>query len=95
MASYSELQAQIQVLRQQAEAARTSEIAAAKQRIHSLMDAHGLTLADLAPAANKRIKSTALSEAKYRDPDSGRTWNSKGRPPAWIAGKDPQGYRIK
>ncbi|MYN24807.1 H-NS histone family protein [Duganella levis] len=95
MASYAELQAQIQTLRQQAEAARTREIAAAKDRIHALMNAHGLTLADLAPPAGKRATSTVRSDAKYRDPDSGRTWNGKGRPPAWIAGKDPQGYRSK
>jgi DNA-binding protein H-NS len=95
MASYTELQAQIAALRQQAEAARAEELTAAKQRIHALMQAHGLTLADLAPSAGKRARSNQPAGAKYRDPDSGRTWSGKGRPPEWIAGKDPQSYLIK
>ncbi|WP_430232126.1 H-NS family nucleoid-associated regulatory protein [Paraburkholderia tropica] len=32
--------------------------------------------------------------AKYRDPDSGATWSGRGKPPAWIAGKDRQQFLV-
>lgn len=46
--------------------------------------------------ANKTAirENTRKPEAKYRDPDSGKTWSGRGRRPAWLAG-DPDQYRIQ
>jgi DNA-binding protein H-NS len=32
--------------------------------------------------------------AKYRDPATGRTWTGRGKPPAWIQGKDRSQFLI-
>ncbi|MEQ0777809.1 H-NS histone family protein [Paraburkholderia tropica] len=32
--------------------------------------------------------------ARYRDPDSGATWSGRGKPPAWIVGKDRTEFLI-
>lgn len=32
---------------------------------------------------------------RFRDPDTGQTWNGSGRPPDWIPGKDRKVYRVK
>ena len=31
---------------------------------------------------------------KYRDPATGHTWSGRGKPPAWIDGKDKNNYRV-
>ncbi|MBS0340875.1 MAG: H-NS histone family protein [Proteobacteria bacterium] len=33
--------------------------------------------------------------ARYRDPESGRTWCGYGRPPTWIRGKDRERFRVQ
>lgn len=74
-----------QIAEQQA-AARAAGIA----QVRELMAAHGLTLADLAPARRRPGKSAAApGPAVYRAPD-GKTWTGKGRPPAWIPPVGPE-----
>ncbi|AOJ76674.1 MULTISPECIES: H-NS family nucleoid-associated regulatory protein [Burkholderia cepacia complex] len=34
------------------------------------------------------------AEPCYRDPKTGLTWSGRGRPPRWIAGRDPEDFRI-
>jgi hypothetical protein len=45
-----------------------------------------------APAKSKRQgkKNTARAEARYQDPQSGKTWSGHGRPPAWLVGDREQ-----
>ncbi|PJO61438.1 H-NS histone family protein [Burkholderia pseudomallei] len=31
---------------------------------------------------------------KYMDPESGRTWSGYGRPPRWMAGRDPAEFLL-
>lgn len=31
---------------------------------------------------------------RFRDPETGKTWNGLGRPPNWIRGKDRDRYRV-
>ena len=31
---------------------------------------------------------------RYRDPETGSTWNGAGRPPNWIRGKDRKRYAV-
>lgn len=96
MSSYSELQAQIAELQKQAEAARSSEITAAKAKIAETMKEYGLTLSDL--AVTSKAKSTKVREPvaiKYRDPETGSTWTGRGRAPLWLNGKDKNDFLIK
>ena len=39
-------------------------------------------------------RSKADAQAKFRDPESGKTWAGKGRRPLWLRG-DPQQYAIR
>ena len=87
MATYAELQAQIEVLRTQAEELRKSEIAAAVAQIHVLMNQFGLTVDDLGPQT--RAKSPVA--AKYKDPNSDATWSGRGRTPSWLAQAEAAG----
>lgn len=95
MSSYQELQAKIAELQKQAEAARSSEITAAKTKIAEIMKEYGLTLSDLA-VVNK-AKSTRVREPvaiKYRDPVSGDTWTGRGRSPRWLDGKSKADFLV-
>jgi DNA-binding protein H-NS len=96
MSSYQELQAQIVELQKQAEAARSSEITAAKAKIAEIMKEYGLILSDL--AVTSKAKSTKVREPvaiKYRDPETGSTWTGRGRAPLWLNGKDKNDFLIK
>ncbi len=35
----------------------------------------------------------SLSAPRYRDPTTGRTWSGRGRPPKWMAIKNPAALR--
>lgn len=78
LARKAELDAQIA----QAQAERKAEgIAAAR----ALIQEHGLTAADVFPAAKAK---GSVGAPKYRDPATGVTWTGRGKPPNWIVGKD-------
>ncbi|WP_414142707.1 H-NS family nucleoid-associated regulatory protein [Burkholderia cepacia] len=50
---------------------------------------YGITRDDLFPRkANRR------PVARYRNPQTGETWSGRGRPPAWIEGKDRDTFAI-
>ncbi|THJ46770.1 H-NS histone family protein [Burkholderia sp. LS-044] len=42
----------------------------------------------------RRKSSRRRPEPKYRDPETGATWSGRGRPPAWIDGKDRVPFEI-
>jgi DNA-binding protein H-NS len=98
MKSYSDIKAQIAKLERQAEKARKTEIAGVVGRIKQAIAAYGLTARDLGFGGAKSVgtgtarkasagkaKST-VGVAKYRDPESGKTWTGRGKPPNWIVG---------
>ncbi len=39
------------------------------------------------PAETSGTKSRVVLPAKYKDPQSGKTWSGRGRPPAWLVGE--------
>jgi len=60
-----------------------------RDAINARLAEEGLTIADLYPqlgakADGKRRGSSAGAPAKWRDPSSGKTWNGRGRKPAWL-----------
>lgn len=95
-ASYAEITKQIAELQALANAARSTEIASAKERISAIMQEYGLTVADL--SGSPKAKNTKVREpvaVKYKDPETGSTWTGRGRAPLWLTGKDKNDYLIK
>jgi DNA-binding protein H-NS len=116
MSTLNELQQQIsqaeakvnelrEKLAEQKNQQRGQAIASAKE----LIKTHQLSAADLgltgkkpAPRKNERSGSDKRSAvaAKYKDPDSGKTWTGRGKTPNWLAanlsaGRSKQDYLIK
>ncbi|AOK06928.1 H-NS histone family protein [Burkholderia sp. AU28942] len=95
MATLENIQAKIAKLQAQAEALAQKEASGALEKIHGLMQKHGITTADIQSfiSAKKRGRKSAktatpkqgVAAAKYRDPKTGATWTGHGRAPAWIA----------
>jgi len=60
------------------------ELSALDQRRAELLALAGIETANIAPA--KPAKETRIfAVAKYRDPDTGKTWSGKGKRPRWFA----------
>jgi DNA-binding protein H-NS len=96
MKTYREYQAQIAELQKLAAAAREREVAAAREKIATLMREHGLTAADLRGAKSTKSGEPRTSVSpKYRDDASGQTWTGRGRAPKWLSGRDRNAYLIK
>lgn len=96
MSSYSELQAQIAELQKKADAARSSELAAAKNQIAEIMREYGLTVTDLGGVSKpKSTKSREPVAIKYADSSTGATWTGRGRAPRWLDGKNKDDYLVK
>jgi DNA-binding protein H-NS len=97
MATLSSLQKQIEALQRKADAIRKAEKAEAAKKAKQLIAQYGLTAQDVGLDGQSgrgkpkgkvtpvgAAKSTGI--AKYRDPQSGKTWTGHGKPPNWIAG---------
>ena len=95
MASFKDLQEQIARLQDEAAIAHKTEVKDAIAAIRAQMDLYGITAADLGGVGKTpKTPSTASPvPAKYRDPDSGKTWSGRGRAPLWIKG-DAANYLI-
>ena len=91
MTSYTELLAQKATLDAQIAAAQAESKTKAVTEARALIAEHGLTAADVFPAA--KAKGT-VGAPKYRDPATGVTWTGRGKPPAWIVGKDRTPFLI-
>lgn len=95
MATLGNIQAKIAKLQAQAEALVRKESSGALEKIHGLMQKHGITTADIESfiGGKKRGRKSAAAAApkqdaaavKYRDPKTGATWTGRGRAPAWIS----------
>ncbi|CAN0628616.1 DNA-binding protein H-NS [Burkholderia multivorans] len=94
MATLGNIQAKIAKLQAQAEALVQKESSGALEKIHGLMQKHGITMADIESFIGGKTrgrKSAAAApkqsagSAKYRDSRTGATWTGHGRAPAWIA----------
>ncbi|MBR7977712.1 H-NS histone family protein [Burkholderia cenocepacia] len=95
MATLGNIQAKIAKLQAQAEALVRKESSGALEKIHALMQKHGITTADIESfiGGKKRGRKSAAAvapkqgaaAAKYLDPKTGATWTGHGRAPAWIA----------
>lgn len=99
MATYKELQAQIEALKQQAEAQRKAEMAAVIADIRAKMEEYGITLADLTPRRGGAATKGSTVAPKYRNAQTGETWSGRGKMPRWLqkeieSGKSKESFLI-
>lgn len=83
---YQQIKAQIAKLEAEAAAVRKVEAAEAVAAIQALIAEFDLTPEDLGFKAAGRAAKAKTGLPKYRDPQTGKTWTGRGKPPAWIAG---------
>lgn len=88
MATYKELLAQKAKLDAQLEHLRNEEREGVIAEIHEKMRDYQIPLDEIGgKGKGQRSKSTRASVvAKYRDPETGREWSGRGKPPSWIKG---------
>lgn len=96
MATYKDLQSQIEKLQKQAEQAREKEIAAVVAQIRTMMNDYGIQPSDLGISGRRKRKGSGTPAApKFQNPQTGETWTGRGRAPKWIEGKDRAKFAIK
>ncbi len=95
MASYKDLQSQIEKLQKQAEQAREKEIATVVAQIRTMMTDYGIQASDLGISSKRKRKTGAPAAPKFANPQTGETWTGRGRAPKWIEGKDRTKFAIK
>ncbi|MEK6427887.1 MAG: H-NS histone family protein [Burkholderia cenocepacia] len=83
-----ELQAQLAELDRRTGEAHHRERQTALAQVRQIVTDHALSAREIfGPGYGDRAKRFTL-DAKYRDPATGATWSGRGRPPAWIVGRD-------
>lgn len=85
--TYRQVKDRIEELEREAEALRRHEARAIIADIRRKIREYCLT--------PEQLFGPDLSDlVRYRDPQTGKTWNGFGRPPKWIQGKDRALYRV-
>ena len=93
-----QIRQQIQMLEREAESVKTKEVAGVIGRIREAIEFYGLSAADLfgtKPKKAVRAKGTARGSAekvaknkpalaRYKDPNSNKTWTGHGKRPSWF-----------
>jgi len=95
MASYKDLQSQIEKLTKQAEQAREKEVSSVVNQIRAMMTEYGIQPSDLGISARRKRRTGPVAPPKYQNPQTGDTWTGRGRAPKWIDGKDRTKFLIK
>lgn len=89
--SYKELCGEIEELKKLAAAARTQEIAKAKDEVRRLIQEFNLSPVDCGFLPAKDKKSLPV---KYRHPDNpSLVWTGRGKAPKWIVAEERNGLR--
>ena len=95
MATYRELQAEIERLQQEAQVAREAEKSAVIEQIRQMIVEYRIYPQELGVRLQPQ-KDTSRSPrpAKYRDPATGATWSGAGRAPRWMDGKNREDFAV-
>jgi DNA-binding protein H-NS len=96
MASLQQLLDQQASIAQQIEALKKHGKAQAVAEVKSLMELHGLTVADIGPPSRKATDPASVRKvaAKYRDAATGQTWSGRGLKPKWLSEALAQGKTL-
>lgn len=92
MSTLSDLLRQKEELEARIAEVRSSERASAIANALAIIAEHGLTAEDLFSA--KAVKAKKVVAAKYKDPETGKTWSGRGRVPKWLEGKNNDDFLI-
>jgi DNA-binding protein H-NS len=106
MSNYQDLLAQKAALEKQAadldkqlQDARRAERAGVIAQIKSLLQEHGLTVADLGLKAGKPATGNASAgrkvAPKYRNQATGETWTGRGLQPKWVQAAVASGKKLE
>lgn len=92
MSTYQELLAKRAALEAEIDAAKDAARTTPLSDVRQLVSEFGISSREIYGTHRKHPRRRP--DAKYRDPETGATWNSRGRPPAWIDGKDRVLFKI-
>jgi DNA-binding protein H-NS len=98
MSTLQQLLDQKAALDKQIETTRRQEHSDAIAQVKSLMDQHGLTVADLGLRGSKSSSSVRKGgkvAAKYRNSSTGETWSGRGLQPKWLKAALQNGRKIE
>ncbi|CAB3809589.1 H-NS family nucleoid-associated regulatory protein [Paraburkholderia fynbosensis] len=85
--TYREVKEHIRELEREAEILRREELREVIADMRRAIRKYGIT--------PDQLFGPDLSDlVRYRDPETGKTWNGFGRPPNWIRGKDRAAFRV-
>jgi len=85
--SYRQVKQRIRELEREAEQLRREELRQVLAELRRKVREYGIT--------PEQLFGPDLSDlVRFRDPETGMTWNGFGRPPNWIRGKDRERFRI-
>lgn len=79
--SYRQVKARIRTLEAEADQLRRRELRAILLDMRLKIREYGIT-------AEQLFGPDLTDLVRYRNPETGQTWNGMGRPPNWIKGKD-------
>jgi DNA-binding protein H-NS len=103
MATYIELQKQIEALQKEAEALKTKERDGVIARMKEAIAAYGITAGDLGLSSSRKAasagrrglpKSKSGAKAAYADSD-GNTWGGRGPRPKWLRDALANGSKLE
>lgn len=96
MDNYQILVRQQRELEEKVLSARNREIGHAIATIARTAALYGITLDEIRKALPKQMKTGVRGKyvPKYIDPETGRTWSGRGRPPKWLANKNPDDFLL-
>lgn len=96
ISDYRTLLAQRAALEEKIKAAREEEVAGVLEQIRQLVADYGLENEVTFTHAREdgRRGPRGPAAPKYRDPDSGKTWSGRGKPPSWIKDMDRDQFLI-
>jgi DNA-binding protein H-NS len=86
--TYRQVRARIRELEREAEQLRREELRQVLVELRKTIREYGIT--------PEQLFGRDLSDlVRFRDPETGKTWNGFGRPPNWIRGKDRDRFRVE
>lgn len=98
MFSLNELLEQKNALEKQIAEVRERELSAAITKVRALIEEFELSESDVFPGGKAKVLKVKVKNvvaAKYRDPESGKTWSGRGLVPKWLSGKNKEDYLIQ
>ncbi|WP_175950779.1 H-NS histone family protein [Burkholderia sp. BCC0405] len=92
MSTYQTLLAQRAVLETEIENAKAAARETVLAEVKRMVLEFDISAREIFGGSKARKHQPA--RARYRDPETGATWSGRGRPPAWIDGKDREPFEI-